>query len=92
MHTSRVQVLLSPEEKEAFRRLAKSEGLSLSAWLRGAGRERLEAATSRRRLCTADALRRFFEECDEREKGHEPDWHEHLDVIRRSRLAGESGT
>ena len=89
---TRIQVLLSPAEKEAFRRLAKSEGLSLSAWLRRAGAERLEAATSRKRMRTADDLRTFFEECDEREAGHEPDWQEHLDVIRRSRLAGESGT
>jgi Mobilization protein NikA len=36
----RLQVLVSRQEKEAFRQMAKREGLSLSAWLREAGLRR----------------------------------------------------
>jgi uncharacterized protein (DUF1778 family) len=32
--TARIQMVLSPKEKELFVRAAKVEGLSLSAWLR----------------------------------------------------------
>ena len=37
-------------------------------------------------------LREFFREVDAREKGHEPDWEEHLAVMARSRASGGSGT
>src|SRR5438094_78621 len=42
--SSRVQVILSDEDREAFRLQAEREGVSLSAWLRDAGRRRLDAA------------------------------------------------
>jgi len=38
---TRVQVLLEKQEREQFRREAEREGLSLSAWLRRAGQDRL---------------------------------------------------
>ena len=88
--TVRIQVLLSAEEREAFRRRAAGEGLSLSAWLREAGRDRLEEAKKRSRLDTPDTLREFFRVCDEREEGAEPDWEEHLRVIGTARRSGEA--
>lgn len=88
----RVQVLMSTEERETFRRMAREEGLSLSAWLRRAGLERLEAAETRRRFDKPARLEAFFRECDAREPGTEPDWEEHLQVMLRSRKAGQSDT
>jgi hypothetical protein len=87
----RVQVLLEESEQEHFRQQAEREGLSLSAWLRQAGQERLRSRRGRR-LSTLRDLRDFFRVVDAREKGREPDWNEHLAVIERSRASGTSGT
>ncbi len=46
----RIQVLLSREERETFRRLAVRDGVSLSAWLRGAGLEKMAASRERGRF------------------------------------------
>ncbi len=86
-----MQVLLEEAQREQFRRQAEREGVSLSAWLRRAGQERLRSRQSRR-LSTVRALREFFREVDAREKGREPDWDEHLAVMARSRASGGSGT
>jgi len=88
----RVQVLMTPEEREAFRRVARDEGLSLSGWLRKAGLERLASAGALQRIEEPEQLDEFFRHCDERESGREPDWEEHLQVIRRSRQSGQSDT
>jgi hypothetical protein len=88
---TRVQVLVAEEERERFRRQAEREGLSLSAWLRRAGQDRLRSRQGRR-ISTVRELREFFREIDAREKGHEPDWEEHLAVMARSRASGGSGT
>ena len=85
---TRVQVVLSEEERDRFKGQARREGLSLSAWLRLAGRERLEAAGARLRFDTPEALDDFFRECDARETGREPDWEEHLRVMTASRGSG----
>jgi hypothetical protein len=87
----RVQVLVDEAEQEQFRRQAEREGLSLSAWLRRAGHERLGARQGRR-LASLRDLKAFFRAADERETGREPDWEEHEAVIARSRASGQSGT
>jgi len=84
----RVQVLVDEREHEQFRRQARREGLSLSAWLRQAGRERLRT----RRISSLRDLKAFFREVDAREQGREPDWAEHKVAIGRSRASGQSGT
>jgi len=84
----RIQVLVSAEEKEAFRELAEREGLSLSAWLRQAGLSGLAAAAGRRKIETVDDLRAFFAACDKVEAGVEPDWEDHLRVIESSVSGG----
>jgi hypothetical protein len=45
-------------------------------------------------LDTRDQLDRFFAACDEQEdgQGREPDWDEHLRVIRSSMAKGSSDT
>ena len=88
----RVQVILDEEEREAFRELADRQGLSLSAWLREAGRAGLAAAKSGAAIKTVEELRRFFSEIDDREQGVEPDWEQHKSVIERSATSGASET
>jgi hypothetical protein len=84
----RIQVLLDPEERELFRRLARQRGLSLSAWLRDAGLRRAAEEGEVTRMRTVEALRAFFVACDQRETGREPDWEEHLAVLDASKRDG----
>jgi hypothetical protein len=87
----RVQVILDAAEREEFRRRANAEGLSLSAWLRQAGRERLQAEAGRR-LASVEDLREFFARQAERELGREPGWDEHEHIIEQSRRSGAATT
>lgn len=91
---SRIQVLLTEEELERCRGHASAAGLSLSAWFREAGMERVRRADNEARLTGPQQLDAFFGECDVREadKGAEPDWEEHMQVILRSLERGQSGT
>lgn len=84
----RIHIVVEAEEKERYRRQAEREGVSLSAWLRDAARERLESAEARSRLETMEELRAFFRRCDERETGREPDWDAHRRTIEESRSSG----
>ena len=88
----RIQVLMSEKEREDFRRLARSSGMSLSAWLRQAGLEVADRQRQQARLDSPAALADFFNRCDAREQGVEPDWSEHQKVIEESKRRGESGT
>lgn len=85
-----MQVILTAEEREAFRRQAAVEHKSLSRWLRDAGRRCL-ADAGQRPLRTPDDLRRFFESLSDQD-GAEPDWDAHLAVIAQSRRRGLSST
>lgn len=85
----RVQVVLDERERAAFRRQARLEGLSLSAWLREAGRERLSEQERMPRFADRESLTAFFERCDRHAgEGKEPDWAEHRQVIEASRGEG----
>jgi hypothetical protein len=90
--STRIQVVLDEKEREQFRREAASEGISLSAWMREAARERAASAGTRPRHLDAEGLRAFFAECDARETGSEPDWEQHLRVIEHSARSGGTGT
>jgi hypothetical protein len=87
----RVQVVLPAEERERFRRRASQEGLSLSAWLRLAGREKAACEETRKRM-TVKELRAFFKRSNAHETAREPAWEEHRSVIERSIARGQSGT
>lgn len=78
--TSRIHILLDESEKDRYLRQAEREGKSLGAWLRAA-----EHGPS---LRTRAELQRFFDGCDAREHGREPDWTEHRAAIERSRRSG----
>lgn len=87
---TRVQVLVPEEEREAFRREARKEGRSLSAWLREAGRARL--ASTKTKHMSLEELNAFFAASDVREQGREPDWEDHLKVIEASIRSGATDT
>lgn len=82
--SNRVHLVLDERERAAFQSRATAEGRSLSEWLRLAARERLERDRPAP-ISTADQLNAFFDACDLRETGQEPDWSEHLAVADRSR-------
>lgn len=90
--STRVQVILTEEEKVRLQAEARRSGVSLSAWLRNAALERLEA--DHRDLTTQSQLEEFFADCDRREleQGPEPNWTEHLKVIAGSRRQGQPDT
>ncbi|MDX1673964.1 MAG: ribbon-helix-helix protein, CopG family [Longimicrobiales bacterium] len=90
--TERIHILLDGAEKERFRRWAEREGKSLSEWLREAAREKLAAARQGRSLDSREALEDFFEGCDARERGEEPDWESHRRVIEDSIRSGAGST
>jgi hypothetical protein len=88
----RVQVILEGKEREAYKREAERAGLSLSAWMRRAAQEKATSKSGARRIRTLRELRSFWAESDAREAGKEPDWPEHLDVMRESRRSGRAPT
>jgi hypothetical protein len=86
--TTRIHLVIDERERDAFRAQATADGLSLSEWLRLAARERLE----RQRplgITTVTDLDRFFASRADIESGAtEPDWEQHLEIMRRSRTTG----
>lgn len=85
----RVQVILDDEEAARIRSQARKESKSLSAWLREAGRERLERSRSKSPLTSPEELNAFFARCDEmNEPGVEPDWEEYKALIEKGYRKG----
>jgi len=90
---ARIQLVMPDEDRDRFIHEARREGISLSEWLRLAARERVERRRQLARFATVDEVANFFTRCDQSgEPGVEPDWAEHLEVIRGSREGGVSGT
>ena len=79
--TTRVQVILQEEEASRFKAQARKESKSLSAWLRSAGKKAMELSRNERKLTDAASLKKFFKECNEDERGKEPDWGVQKDLI-----------
>ncbi len=79
---ARVKLVMPDEDHDRFFHQARSEGMTLSAWLQAAARERLEARQQIIPFASPAELERFFRTCDTLEGPEiEPDWHEHLAVI-----------
>lgn len=86
---ARVQLIIPDEDRERFAHQARSEGLTFSAWLRAAARQRLEERQRAQRFDSPKDLRQFLDECAARQgPGVEPDWEEHKRAIGESRLRG----
>lgn len=83
-------MILTDEEREAFRQQAAAQHMSLSSWLRQAGLKQLEDQRQHPIRTGAD-LRGFFASAPE-DDGPEPDWEAHLQVIEESRRQGLATT
>ena len=83
---ARVQFVIPEEDRDRIVRQARKEGLSLSAWLRAAVRERLHRRQPLRSFRFPAEIEEFFRQCDALEgPPSEPDWDKHLAVIGESR-------
>ena len=90
---ARVQLVMPDEDRDRFVHQARREGMSLSAWLRAAARERLETRQSVKQFRAPEDVEEFFRVfagLDGPER--EPDWSEHLRVMDQSRARGAAGT
>ncbi len=89
----RIHLIVSEPDRTRYAAAARREGLTLSAWLRAAAAERLDRRTGTEPFHTEDDVWRFFADRDaEMGCGTEPDWEQHLAVIRASRHRGAAGT
>ena len=77
----RVQVILDEKEAARFKSQALKESKSLSAWLRDAGRQMLDANRQWETLTDQESLSKFFQKTNEREQGSEPSWEEHKKIM-----------
>lgn len=90
---ARVQLLMPDEDRTRFVYQAHQEGMSLSAWLRAAARERLERQSRVRPFESVAEVETFFTQCDKLEPaGTEPDWDQHLAVMNEARKRGATNT
>ena len=90
---ARVQLIMPDDERDRFVYQARREGMSLSAWLRAAARERLEARQSVNPFESPEDVREFFRSCAALEGPEtEPDWSDHLRVMNESRGRGVAPT
>jgi hypothetical protein len=90
---ARVQLVMADEDRERFVAQARREGMSLSAWMRAAARERLEARQRVKLFESPEDIKEFFRSCTALDGPDvEPDWSEHLRVMNESRALGVTGT
>ena len=77
---ARIQLVISDEDRDRYLYQARKEGMTLSAWLRAAARERLQKRQSAKPFQSPEELEEFFRACDRLEGPEpEPDWDEHVD-------------
>lgn len=86
----RVQVILEEEDVARFKSRARHESKSLSAWLRDAGRKLLEDSRGSQDLTDPKSLKGFFQKCNDRERGVEPEWEEHKRLIIEGYQSGKN--
>ena len=87
---ARVQLIIPDDDRVRFGNQARREGVSLSAWIRVAARERLDRQSKAKRARrNGGVFRGVRHPCRPRV---EPDWEQHLAVIGRSRRHGTTDT
>ncbi len=90
---ARVQLVVPDADRDRFVDQARREGMSLSAWIRAAARERLETRQRVKLFESPDDVKEFFRYCASLDGPEtEPDWSEHLRVMNESRGTGVTGT
>ena len=86
---ARVQLIIPDEDRDRFVHQARQEGMTFSAWLRAAARERLEDQRRANTFESPAQLEDFFHACDDLDgPEREPEWDEHLRTISESRGSG----
>ena len=86
---ARVHLVMADDDRDSYVRQARLEGVSLSAWLRAAARERLERRQRVKQFESPEEVEEFFRSCAALEGPEtEPDWSEHLCVMGESRGRG----
>ena len=85
----RVQVILDEKDAARFRSQARKESKSLSGWLRDAGRKMVDQRRDSGALTDSRSLKGFFQRCNEREHGAEPEWEEHKRIILEGLQSGK---
>ncbi len=86
---ARVQLVIPDADKTRFVHQARREGLSLSAWLRAAAKDRLAEKHNAKGFKSVEDMKAFFDECLEKAgPGPEPDWEEYKAIISESKLKG----
>lgn len=79
---ARVQIVMSDAERAIFKRQAEQEGLSFSAWIRAAARDRCEFRNRQAKFESADDVRAFFARHDSTlGPGSGPGWEEYKAII-----------
>ncbi len=82
---TRVQLVMSDEDRDRYFHQARREGMTLSAWLMAAARERLEKRQWAAPFKSPAELEEFFRACDVLAGPEmELDWSEHLALINES--------
>ena len=90
---ARVQLVIPDQDRDRFVHQARKEGMTLSAWLRAAARERLRQRQQSKPFQSPEDLEEFFRACDRLDGPEtEPNWDQHLDLINQSRRRGASDT
>ena len=90
---AKVQLVIPDEDRDRFVHQARKEGLTLSAWLRAAARERLEDRQRSELFESPADMEEFFMACDTLEgPENEPEWDEHLSAIAESRRRNAANT
>ena len=94
---ARVQFVITDEERERCVDQAQRQGMTLSAWLSQAARERLAACEAREALQPRELFKNvepiedideFFRQCDEiAGPGREMDWEDIKEIINESRIS-----
>lgn len=77
----KIQLVMDEQELNFFRAQAQREAKTLSSWIRDSARAALQRSVEGEDLHTAEHLRAFFDHCDKRERGTEPDWEQHKLLI-----------
>lgn len=90
---ARVQLVIPDEDRDRFAHQARMEGMSFSAWVRAAARQRLEDRQRVDLFKSPAQLDEFFRECDALEgPDREPEWEQHLRVMDESRRRGQGAS
>lgn len=84
---ARVQLVMPEADRAEFLAQARREGMSFSAWMRAAARQRLEERRRTHPYPTEEELERFFGECAAKNAAvPQLDWDEYNRILNETRM------